>query len=99
MTRLTIPRPVFSRLTTQLRRPGNEEVKKLLEGTKQTKAPQGATILWDPALGTCAAVASLLEREMTFVRKKGSNSAQLIEGSIRQLRAYPNHLRVIEPTA
>jgi len=85
--RVTVPRTVFSKLTTQLQKPDNAEIKAWIAATKITLAPNKDSILWEPEPKLLAGMAKILRREETFVRKKGSCSHALLIETIEKLEA------------
>lgn len=94
--RITVVRSVYNKMCTQLNKPANVTLRKALEACRKSNTAKKDTILWDPGEELCANLAGLLERELTFVRKKDSEGAKHIAVAIRQLRAWPNHLRSVD---
>jgi len=82
-----LDRIVYSKLQTQLQKKDHAATKAALTATKVTRSPKEDAILWDPDPALLTAIAAILEREQTFMRKKDSASFRAMTTNIKRLKA------------
>jgi hypothetical protein len=86
--RLTLDRAIYNKLVTQLRRPANAPVAPAILALQRTESPKHDSIFWDPPAEVVGSILDILKVELTFIRKKESDSFKKMEENIRRCETY-----------
>jgi hypothetical protein len=89
IARLQIPKTTWAKIKTKLERAEHKETARELRTTRQSSPPGGGAVLWAPSTPLCDQLRVLLEREETFVRRKGTCSHQDLLTTIEKLKNFP----------
>lgn len=76
--RVTIERPIYSKLQTRLSKDENADLREEFKAVEVTFSPKQDAILWDPPVEILKKVHSVLLREQGFMRKPDSASFALM---------------------
>lgn len=90
MPRISFPKTIWSKIGTQTGRKENADIKQGLGQVRQSVAPSGNVVLWDPPISLTNRIQEVLTREETFTRdrqKGGANHKMLLQ-SIEDLKSY-----------
>jgi len=73
--RMTIPKAVQQKLTSQSNKPHNVALLTAMRNSKNTVGPGGSTVMWEPSNEFLLSAAPVLIREETFTRNRNIGNA------------------------